>query len=233
MCIVNNPVNAWDPTGLVVRKLTELAAERGLSVSWNGGSGSNWAVSVSGYTFTLNRQYENGDYSLYLNGLAQDAGQLSLHSDDNKVYIDDGLFDCTIDDGSSSIDEGWMIDVAAVGVVVLAKGGKKIVKGAAKAAPIVAKAAPIIVATDPNKINHIFNNSEHNLFPFLQSFGGDKASAYIAVYNAAQSIVNSNNLTGIYNSVSNPIIVNVNGYEINIGGRVIDGILHIGTFFIK
>lgn len=125
----NDPVNRCDPLGLAIRQLTELAAERGLSVSWNGGSGSNWAVSVGGYTFTLNQQYSNGDYSLYMNGYVQDAGMLSLHSSDNKVYIDDGLFDSTINDGSSAIDEGWMIDAAAVSLVVGVKGGILIAKG--------------------------------------------------------------------------------------------------------
>jgi len=51
--------------------------------------------------------------------------------------------------------------------------------------------------------------------------------------NATQQIVNSQNLTGIFDSVENPLVVNVNGFVVNVGGRVIDGIFRIGTFYIK
>ncbi len=132
----NNPIYFSDPSGLTIRALTEIAAERGLSVNWNGLSGSERAVSVKGYTFTLNKQYMNGDYSLKLNGYEQSADLLSLHSGNSKIYIDDSLFDCYIDDGSGIVDESWMIDAACLSVATGLKGGTTIAKLIGNAAPV-------------------------------------------------------------------------------------------------
>ena len=97
---MQNPLKYVDWTGLAVRLLTEIAAERGLSVSWNGGSGSGWAVTVDNVTITLNQQHANGDWLLNLDGFSPSGDQLSLHASDNKIYIDDEVFNCNINDGS-------------------------------------------------------------------------------------------------------------------------------------
>lgn len=67
----------------------------------------------------------------------------------------------------------------------------------------------------------------------LDSFGGNKTNAYIAVQNAVQKVVNSQQLTGVFSSTKNPMIVKVKDYIVQVGGRVIDGVFNIGTFYIK
>lgn len=108
-----------DLTGLAIRALTEIAAERGLSVSWNGVSGEGWAVIVDGHIFTLNYQHTDGDWYLNLDGFAQSGDVLSLHSDDNEIFIDESLFNCWINDGSGAreIKYEWYVG-AAVAVVI-------------------------------------------------------------------------------------------------------------------
>ena len=72
--------------------MSELAAERGIDVSWNGKSGSEWAVNVLGRSqFTLKQLYSNGDWSLFLDGNSQNPDDVSLHNDG--VYIRERLFD--------------------------------------------------------------------------------------------------------------------------------------------
>ena len=125
-----------------------------------------------------------------------------------------------------------MVDVATIGV--LAVGGAVAIK--AGAAAVVSKLAPVTPAipmVDPNKINHIFNKAEHNLYPLVQKFRGNLTDAYIAVQNATQSVVNTKGLNGVFDSVENPIVVNVKGFVVNVGGRVVDGIIKIGTFYIE
>ena len=140
----NNPIMFVDPLGLAIRPLTEIAAERGLAVTWNGKSGAGWLVTVDGSTLTLNQQYENGDYSLYLNGTARSADELSLHVDDNKIYIEESLFNCAINDGSYVVDEGWMIYAASLSVAVGIKGGATVAKGISTAVPAASKQMHIL-----------------------------------------------------------------------------------------
>ena len=90
---------------------------------------------------------------------------------------------------------------------------------------------PTMSARCANDYNHIFGNSEHNLGPFLSDYNGDQAAAYAAVQTAAQIYVTNHEITGIINRY-NQITVSVNGYPITVRGNVINGTLHIGTFFI-
>ena len=85
---------------------------------------------------------------------------------------------------------------------------------------------------DPNKLNHIFEKVQHNLDNFLNEFNGDQARAYSAVEKAAQEYVTQNNITGVING-ANQITINVSGYNITFRGNVVDGVLHLGTFFIQ
>ncbi len=83
--------------------------------------------------------------------------------------------------------------------------------------------------TDANKLKHIFGQERHKLKGLLDSFSGNQMNAYSAVEQAAQEYATMNNLTSVLNEFS----VVVSGYEITVRGIVIDGILKIGTFFIK
>ncbi len=83
-------------------------------------------------------------------------------------------------------------------------------------------------AVDPNKLNHIFGNPEHNFDGFLKMFNGDQTAAYNALLRATEEYVKINNIVGRFQD----IVVNVNGFNITVRGNVIDGIVKIGTAFI-
>ena len=90
---------------------------------------------------------------------------------------------------------------------------------------------PMMARGCENDYNHIFGNPEHNLDEFVEHYGGDQAAAYAAVSVAAQAYVTSHQITGIINAF-NQITLNVSGFNITVRGNVINGRLHIGTFFI-
>ena len=54
---------------------------------------------------------------------------------------------------------------------------------------------------------------------------------YYAAVSVAQAYVTSHQITGIINAF-NQITINVSGFNITFRGNVINGNLHIGTFFI-
>jgi len=166
---------------------------------------------------------------LNLDGFAQSGDVLSLHSDDNKIYIDESLFNCWINDGSGAreIKYEWYVGAAVAGIK--APGLIKAIGTAL--APSAPQVAETINNVDTNKLNHIFNKIEHNLDPLVNYFGSQTA-AFNAVQQAAQAQVTANGLTGIFDSANNPIIVNVGRQVVHVGGSVIDGVLKVGTFFI-
>ena len=90
---------------------------------------------------------------------------------------------------------------------------------------------PMMARGCENDYNHIFGNPAHNLDGFVGYYGGNQAAAYAAVSVAAQAYVTSHQITGIINAF-NQITLNVSGFNITVRGNVINGRLHIGTFFI-
>lgn len=117
------------------------------------------------------------------------------------------------------------------GSITLAlKGGTNLLKIAANNAHTVS----LTTSVAANELNHIFNKSEHHLDDFLNYFGGNQTMAYNAVKNAAQIYVNVNKISNkVFTSNLNPLELNVNGFDISVGGRVMNGIFKIGTFFAK
>lgn len=91
---------------------------------------------------------------------------------------------------------------------------------------------PMATSGGENDYHHIFDNPQHNLAPFLNSYGGNQAAAYGAALSAGQSYVTAACISGVINAY-NQITVSVNGFNITIRRNVINGRLHIGTFFIK
>ncbi|MCL2311623.1 MAG: hypothetical protein FWC41_03885 [Firmicutes bacterium] len=79
---------------------------------------------------------------------------------------------------------------------------------------------------DSNKLNHIFGKPRHNLSRFLDSFGGNQDKAFYAVQNAINKVA-------LQDGVFTDVAVRVNNYTILVRGKVINGVKHIGTFFIK
>lgn len=76
---------------------------------------------------------------------------------------------------------------------------------------------------DPNKLNHIFNNPDHNLDALVNQLGGQENA-----FNALESAVQSQGLpNGVFSTV-----VDVGGSQVTVTGNVINGVARIGTAFI-
>ena len=156
----------------------------------------------------------------------------------------------SIDPGTTAKWAGIGAAIGIVGFTAVAKFCPVLIGGGAVAAPVVEKAKQVVSTTpvvektkqvvsttpvpqiDPNKLNHIFGKPEHNFNNFLREFGGNQTRAYNAIYEAAQNYVTQNKITGIINK-ANEITVTVCGYDVTFRGNVIDGILNLGTTFIK
>jgi hypothetical protein len=80
------------------------------------------------------------------------------------------------------------------------------------------------IAVDANKLHHIFADPTHNLGPLVDQFGSE-TNAFNAVQQAAQAGVKS--LPEFYKTV-----VSIGGQDVTVTGRVIEGIVRIGTLFI-
>lgn len=87
----------------------------------------------------------------------------------------------------------------------------------------------LLMSVDPNKLHHVFDNAGHNLDDFLNGFGGNQETAFEAVKNATQTVIDA---AGQTSGLIDDIIVNVGGTNVTVRGVVIDGIVRVGTFFI-
>ncbi len=77
---------------------------------------------------------------------------------------------------------------------------------------------------DPNKLNHIFGNDEHNLAPVVNQFGSQE-SAYNAIDQAVRNNLGTG--TGTFNTT-----VNVGGQNVTVTGAFVNGQPRIGTAYI-
>ncbi len=98
--------------------------------------------------------------------------------------------------------------------------------------PLAAKGAAR--AVDPNKLNHIFRPG-HNLGGLVKASGGSPEGAFNAVQQAANQALKDGLLSpganGVLPGAGAGATLNVNGVSVQmIGGRVMDGVVHIGTF---
>jgi RHS repeat-associated protein len=97
----------------------------------------------------------------------------------------------------------------------------------------VAKMAPS-AANVANKVNHIFREGK-NLDALIRASGGSAEAAYNAVQQAANQALRSGLLSpgpnGVLPGAGAGAILNVNGTSIQlIGGRVMNGVVQIGSF---
>ena len=153
------------------------------------------------------------------NSLESIAGMKTAVQNAKDAYVQSSYTDSMI----------FIVTTAAVMVTAI-KGGRALLGLATSSASVL----PLTTAVDPNKLNHIFGKAQHGLSEFLSLYGGDQTKAYNAIRNAAQIVVNNSGVSNaIYKSTENPIIVNINGFIMHIGGRVIDGVFNLGTVFIK
>lgn len=127
-----------------------------------------------------------------------------------------GLSGDPIFDGALLGGLGLAAGAAAGGAEAAAEAGGE------DAADVAADAAADDAA-DPNKLNHIFNNPEHNLDGVVNQFGSQQNA-----FNALQNAVQAQELPdGLFNTV-----VNVGGSNVTVTGNVIDGAVNVGTAYI-
>lgn len=78
---------------------------------------------------------------------------------------------------------------------------------------------------DPNKLNHIFNKDGGRLGNLVDEFGSQE-QAFQAIRGSAQELVTREGITGVFERV-----VRVGAQDVTVRGRVIDGVVKIGTAF--
>jgi hypothetical protein len=81
-----------------------------------------------------------------------------------------------------------------------------------------------------NSANHIFGPKkivEHKLGGFLEKFAGDQIHAFKSLEDAAQALANEGRIEGIFETT-----VLAKDTIITVKGRVIDGLVKIGTAYI-
>jgi hypothetical protein len=124
---------------------------------------------------------------------------------------------------------GAAAGVAIVGAVYVAPAIPEIIAalGAKAATSATVATVTAVAAANANKLNHIFGKQAHNLQGLLGKFGGNQQSAFGAVQSAAQKCLNAKGFQGgLYKET-----VNVAGEIITVEGKVIDGVLHVGSFW--
>jgi hypothetical protein len=80
------------------------------------------------------------------------------------------------------------------------------------------------IAVEANKLRHVFGNEGHNLSGLVEHFGSEEAT-FSAVQRATQA--GAKGLSDVFETS-----VKVAGQNVTVRGRVIDGAVRIGTFFI-
>jgi hypothetical protein len=83
---------------------------------------------------------------------------------------------------------------------------------------------------DPNRRRHIFGEPRHNLEPLVRQYGGEEATGQ-AIENAVNDAFDGGHLItddkGVYEQV-----FDIGGNSVTVSGRVIDGMVHVGTAWI-
>jgi RHS repeat-associated protein len=88
---------------------------------------------------------------------------------------------------------------------------------------------------NPNKVNHVFGEASHKLDDLVRASGGSQEAAYRAVQEAANLALRQGKLltgpNGILPGGQAGHVLRVNGVNVQlVGGRVVDGKVHIGSF---
>jgi hypothetical protein len=98
---------------------------------------------------------------------------------------------------------------------------KEVVKGTSE----IVKKMPEI---DANKLHHVFDNPAHKLDSLVAKYGGDRSATMTAIWETTQKEMTRRGVTGVFEET-----VNVGGTMVTVRGRVVDGIVRIGTAFSK
>jgi hypothetical protein len=121
---------------------------------------------------------------------------------------------------SAAFDDATSFIPAGVAAGVLIKISRLV-----KAAKLVTVSQKVL-----NRANHIFGPKslgKHKLEGFLGKFSGDQVKAFQALEKATQKLADKGKIDDVFESV-----VKVEGIEVTVQGKVIDGIANIATAFI-
>jgi hypothetical protein len=141
----------------------------------------------------------------------------------NNQYVADNPADTT---------NNWAVGLLTPKPVILASSPKPVVNpGAGATAAAAAEAAALLSKYPdlPNKLQHVFGKMQHGLGAFLNSFGGNQTAAFSAIDKAAQQAVQSGN---VINGVVMRFPISVQGTQMQVNGRVIDGVIKVSTAYI-
>jgi RHS repeat-associated protein len=125
-----------------------------------------------------------------------------------------------------------MAGLPAGAMAGLGFGAERAISSSAEAAVAARSAAS--AANVANKVNHIFREGK-NLEGLVRASGGSAEAGYGAVQNAANEALRSGLLTpganGVLPGAGAGAVLTVNGVNVQlIGGRVIDGVVKLGSF---
>jgi hypothetical protein len=83
---------------------------------------------------------------------------------------------------------------------------------------------------DPNKLHHIFGKPAHGLGPLVRQYGSQQAAGQ-AIYDVVNSAHQNGSLrsdgVGYYKQ-----LFDIGGNMVTVSGRVVDGIVYVGTAWI-
>jgi hypothetical protein len=82
---------------------------------------------------------------------------------------------------------------------------------------------------DPNRRRHIFGEPRHNLEPLVRQYGGGEAAGQ-SIENAVNAALDSDDLIIDDNGCEQ--VFDIGGNSVTVSGRVIDGVVHVGTAWI-
>lgn len=84
---------------------------------------------------------------------------------------------------------------------------------------------------DPNKLNHIFGNPDHNLDVLIGRYGSQEA-AFRAIVEAVNQTHHAGKLVvdalGRYKQD-----FEVGGYPVTVGGRIVNGVVRVGSAWLR
>jgi hypothetical protein len=84
---------------------------------------------------------------------------------------------------------------------------------------------------DPNKLNHIFNNPDHNLDRVVRQYGSQEAAAWAMIEAIDSALQNGSLMTdpeGRYRQ-----LFDIGGNAVWISGKVVDGVPRVGSAWVR
>lgn len=237
----NNPVNFTDPLGLTAQGplAIQFASQRASYYSGDQGvldsAGSAYGYGYGPVPFA-DRSVASGPPVTSGRIQLADAGTTASDADREGLLIGCGQGTRTLGAGQAMPSCGVSMNGpgSPLGVAETVLNLAPELKGPLVLGTV-GKVANTARVVNPNKLEHIFGNTSHNLDALVTASGGSQANAFNAVQDAANAALREGRLTvgpnGVLPGGQAGAILNVNGVNVQlVGGRVINGEAQIGSF---